>query len=201
MSTLLAVLLAGSSAVANIDLEWRPLDQTVEVGQPVGIGLYAASDSDEDQTFNSMQVIMEWDSAFLQLDGTDPTGGVGLATSAFTANDSWGFNETNPPADGDGLWFGFAPIVWPPEELPATPEGSLLTTIMFTALDVTPSTLVNMLVTAQKPGHPVCYTQIWSGTSNVVGQLGGAADVTIIPEPAGLALFAAGVLTLGVRRR
>lgn len=185
----LGLLLAPLPASANIDLEWRPLDQTVCVGDPVGIGLYAVSDSDEVQTFNSLQVLMEWDPGYLELTGTDLTGGVGLESSAFTAGDSWGFNETQPPADGDGIWFGFAPVVFPPEELPATPEGSLLTTIMFMALAETPGTLVDMLESGQQPGHPLAHTEIYSGTSNVVGTLGGPANVTIIPEPATIGLM------------
>ena len=188
-------------ALADIDLEWRPLSQTVNVNDAVGIGLYAVSDSEEDQLFNSVQVIITWDPVYLELIGTDLTGGIGLDSAAFTAGDSFGFNESNPPTDGDGICFGFAPIAFPPVQLPATQAGSLLATIVFDALVETPSTLVNMLASGLKPGLPLAETMVMSGTYDVFGNPGVPASVTIVPEPASLVFLVLGALALSTRRR
>jgi len=48
------------AALADIDLEWRPLNQTVDVGDSLGIGLYAVSDTVDPQGFSAVQVIIEW---------------------------------------------------------------------------------------------------------------------------------------------
>jgi hypothetical protein len=170
--------LAAVSASAAINLEWRPLSQTANLGDPVGVGLYAVSDSNQGQVFNSAQVIMTWDPAYLLLTGVDQTGSVGLMVSAFTPNDSFGFNESNPPTDGDGIWFGFVQFG---ETRTATPQGSLLTTVMFNALALTPGTPVTMHEDGQKPSRPPAETWVISGTYNVLGTLSGPAIVQIVP--------------------
>jgi hypothetical protein len=198
-TVLVMLALVLPAAYANINLEWRPLEQTVNVGDPVGVGLYAVSDSTADQLFNSVQVILAWEPSYLQLIGVDQSGSIGLFTSAFTAGDSFGLNETNPPTDGDGMWFGF---VSPGQTRPATPAGSLLTTIMFQALAETPSSLVDMLDTVQNGEHPAAFTKVIQGTDDVVGTLSISASVEIVvPEPSGLFLFGAVALTLANRRR
>jgi len=152
---LLWILLAAPALAGTINLEWRPMFQTVNVGDPVGVGLYAVSGTGVDEPFNSAQVIMTWDTSFLLLTGVDQTAAVLQPpndTSAFLPGDSFGFNESNPPADGDGIWFGF---VSTGQTRDATVAGSLLTTIMFDALAETPGTPVSMLYNAQKPGRPM----------------------------------------------
>lgn len=49
-----AVLVA-IPAWANINLEWRPLSQTVEVGDLIEIEIWAVSDSSADQMFSAAQ--------------------------------------------------------------------------------------------------------------------------------------------------
>ena len=177
--------LAGTTA-ADIDLEWRPLSQTVNVGDPLGIGLYAVSDSSEAQWFSSTQVILSWDPTYLELTGNDTAGALPLFGSSFLLGDSFGINEANPPADGDGMWVGLAPFG---QELDVTPEGSLLTTITFNALAETPGTWVTMLESSQHPPLPPGYTKMLNAQSeDVLGQLGSPASVTIVPEPSTMAL-------------
>jgi hypothetical protein len=186
-------VLFSSSAVASIDLEWRPLAQTVNVGDPVGIELYAVSDSSESQWFSSTQVIIGWDPAYLELTGNDITGALPLFSSSFLPGDSFGINEADPPADGDGMWVGLAPFG---QELAATPEGSLLTTITFNALAETPGTWVTKLEDAQYPPLPPGYTRMLNlQGDDVLGALGAPALVTIVPEPSTLLL---GVLSVAV---
>ncbi len=179
-----------------VNLEWRPLDQTVNLGDAVGVGLYAVGADNMDVEFNSAQVIMTWDPTYLQLTGVDNTGAIELDVSAFTPGDSFGFNEANPPADGDGIWFGLASLG---ETVTATPDGTLLTTMMFDALMETECTYVEMLASGQKPDRPVAYTKVIQGTYNIVGDLSAPACVTIVPEPTSFALL--GLAALLLRRR
>jgi len=196
---LLWILLAAPALAGTINLEWRPMFQTVNVGDPVGVGLYAVSGTGVDEPFNSAQVIMTWDTSFLLLTGVDQTAAVLQPpndTSAFLPGDSFGFNESNPPADGDGIWFGF---VSTGQTRDATVAGSLLTTIMFDALAETPGTPVSMLYNAQKPGRPMAYSKVIQGTYNVLGTMSDPAIVEIVPEPVSFVLVLAGALI--VRRR
>jgi MYXO-CTERM domain-containing protein len=195
---LVGLCLVVPAVQANIDLEWRPLSQTVIVGQPLGIGLYAVSDSSQSQWFSAAQVIIGWDPAYLLLTGNDDTGGVDWLGSGFIPGDSFGINEANPPADGDGMWTGMVTFG---EERPASPAGTLLTTITFNALALTSETLVTILPSASHPPYPTGYTKLLSLQGSVLGNLGSPAGVTIIPEPAGLTLLALGGLLLGARRR
>lgn len=143
-------LLAGP-AMAAINLEWRPASQTAGVGASVGLGLYAVSDSPQDQSFSSVQVIVDWDPTYLKLTGNSTVGALGFLGSSFLPGDSFGINEATPPADGDGMWFGLAPFG---QQLSATPQGSLLTTIMFQVLSETSGTWVTMLSSAQYQPRP-----------------------------------------------
>jgi len=177
-----AILFLGAVPLAaNINLEWRPLFQTVRAGDQVAIGLYAVSDSDEDQHFNSAQAIIFWDPTVLQLTGTDVTGSIGLSTSAFLFGNSFGLNEANPPADGDALWVGMVSLGETRPAHPA-PEGSLLTYITFTALaesDIE-GTAVSLVRSVTLPGHPTARSKVMSGTHDALGTLSGPAIVDVL---------------------
>lgn len=199
LAAALAMAALASASSILIDLEFRPSVQSVSVGDPVNIGVYAVGQGGATGHFNSLQAIVTWDPGFLQLAGTSLAGSIGLASSDFTAGDSWGLNEFNPPADGDGMWFGFAPITFPPTQLPATPAGSLLATLKFTALAETTGAWVAGLESFQKPGFPAAFTEIYDQTYNVFGDYRNAARVEIVPEPASVLLIALSVFSL--RRR
>lgn len=190
----LAALLITPAAQASINLEWRPLAQTVSVGDPVGVGLYAVSDSGVSQDFSSTQVIIEWDPGFLELTGNDDTGGIGWLGSSFMPGDSFGINEADPPADGNGMWMGTLM-----GEVPVFPEGTLLTTITFNALLETTGTPVGMLSELTIPTYPTGRTKMLDFEGSVLGTLGEDAMVTIIPEPSTAILF--GLVMVGLIRR
>lgn len=58
---------------AAIDLEWRPLLQTVGVSDIVEVGCYAVSDSSSDQSIGGVDIILTWDHEQLELLGhVDP---------------------------------------------------------------------------------------------------------------------------------
>ncbi|MFQ5425434.1 MAG: hypothetical protein ACE5F9_15825, partial [Phycisphaerae bacterium] len=65
-------------AAAGINLELRSPAPTAAVGQTVEAGLYAVSDSDLDQLFSAMDVILGWAPESLQFLGIDNTGAVPL---------------------------------------------------------------------------------------------------------------------------
>ncbi len=202
----LACLLGLSAAVpvvrASIDLEWRPLTQTVNLGDPFGIGLYAVSDSGGPEGFSAAQVIMEWDPEYLQLTGNSTAGAIDLMGSSFLPGDSFGINEANPPADGDAMWVGMVTFG---QERQATPEGVLLTTITFNALALTEpgGSLVTLLPDNSghpHPPYPLGYTKMLNlAGESVLGTLGPSAVVHVIPEPGGwVVLFS---VMLAFRRR
>ncbi len=164
-------------AQGEINLEFRPANQVVSVGDPVNVGLYAVSDSDSDQPLLSVQVIFSWDVNFLQLLGLDQTGAVGLAGSFFPAGDPFGLNEEIPPQDGDGLYIAFAP---PGSPVAATPAGTLLTTFQFLALDETAGTPVDILASG---GDPAGQTVVSDSTGDVTGTLSGAIVEILVATP------------------
>ncbi len=174
--------LATSPAAANINLEFRPADQTVSVGDTVSVGLYAVSDDKTDQFMASAQVIVAWEPAFLQLLGNDDTGAVALLASFFPINDPYNLNESVPPQDGDGIYVAFAPLGNP---VAATPKGTLLTTFQFKAVAETFNTPVDILGFG---GSPVGETIVFDATVpnlDVTGTLTGAkVEVAATSSPA-----------------
>ena len=173
-----AVLAPATAWAARIDLEWRPAAQAVLVGADFGVELWAAAEGSQPVSLNSLQVITTWEPGFVRLDGVSLAGTVGLQTAAFTPGDSFGFNEANPPGDGDGILFGYVQLG---HSVAIPPEGALLATLQFSALAPTSGTPVGMLATAQKPGRPRAETMVMSGTYNVVGTL--SAPALIADQP------------------
>ena len=51
----------------DVNLELRPVEPPVRVGDVVEIGLYAVSDDQTDQIVRGMQVILQWDPVHLGL--------------------------------------------------------------------------------------------------------------------------------------
>jgi hypothetical protein len=171
-------------AGAAIDLEFRPQQQTVMVGETVGLGLYAVSESS--QSFSAIQAIFAWQPGHLQLLGLDETGSVGLLSSAFPVGDPFGLNEVVPPQDGDGLYLALAFLGVP---IDATPQGTLITTFQFAALNAVDETIVGFLATG---GNPPGETIVFDGevpNFDVTGQLLGATVQIVIPAPGTLIIL------------
>lgn len=187
---------AASAGEELINLEWRPDALTVEVGEPVALGLWAYTNPEETQLFRALDMVFTWDPTYLRLDGLDPTGAVDLLSSGFPPNDAYGLNELVPPQDGDGYYRAWAHLGQP---IQVSPAGILLTTLEFTALTLTDGTLVDIAVSG---GSPLLETTVWGGpdaNTNVTGTLGETC-VQIVPEPATLTLLALGACAL-LRRR
>lgn len=173
-----ASLIVSVPASAVVNLELRPAFQTVEVGQPVQVGLYAVSPTS--QSFASVDVVLLWTQALIDLTGNSNVGAVPLLVSSFPAGDPYGLNLNLH--DGDAFYVAFAMLGNP---VVATPSGTLLTTFQFTAT-ATGSAMIEMPLT-----HPSgARTRVLDGTVpnlNVTGTVTGAViDVIADTCPADL---------------
>ncbi|GMU81784.1 MAG: hypothetical protein AMXMBFR47_16550 [Planctomycetota bacterium] len=170
-----AMALVAATAAANINLEYRPTQQTVQVGDVIQVGLFVVSDDPEaDQSLSSMSVIIAWDPADLDLIGIDCGGCPNWIFSGFP-DDPFGLNEVIPPQDGDGLYVGLAALGVP---VVATPEGTRATTLRFVALRPAAPTTLRILSSG---GTPATHTVVYDGhvpNLNVTGTISNA-DVTI----------------------
>jgi len=181
-----ATILSTAAADALVNLEWRPLQQSVTVGSPVAIALYAVSDSAVPQLISAMDVIVEWDPAYLQYVQLGDPQPYWLADGFFDGSPD-DLNENLQ--DGSAMYTAWANLG---ESVAVPQEGLLCVEFEFLALASTSSTLVRILPTFGQ----VAMTQVLDGTSpnlDVKGTLG-SADVAIVPEPSS---FAALVLSMG----
>jgi len=196
------VLLAFCPTVGGwtISLDFRPVSQIVGVGDPVDIDVFAVSDDADDHPLSAADIAFTWEIGYLQLLGVDNSGAVPGSSAFFTVGDPYALNEAMPPADGDGLLTFFAPLL---AAIDATPAGTYLTTLEFSALAETAGTDVTMIdVPGGGYGTP---TVVWDGTPgmanhDVTGSIG-AATVIIVPEPAALVLLTMGGVLVSIRRR
>jgi hypothetical protein len=164
--------LATAPAAAEINLEMRPSFQIVYLGldDTVEIGLYAVSDDETDQLLSALDAVIQWQPGFLQMVG-NVEDNMDLMFSGYFLNDPYGLNEADPPKDGDGYYTAWA---MPGVDLPATPEGTLITKFVFEPLAVTPGTPFDIPATG---GDPPGETVVWSGdepNTPVTGTLSGA---------------------------
>jgi hypothetical protein len=196
-SAVFLCIVAAASASADVNLEFRPVASTINLGDTAQVGLYATWDgSGLGQTASAIEVAFGWDTSFLSLLGLDGTGGATLLSSGFPAAGSGGLNEAALPADGDGFYLAFASLGSPIDTTVA--GGALVTTFLFQGLNLTPGTPIDMLAAA---GSPVVETRVFDGiipNTVVTGTLSGTS-ITIIPSPGGLALI--GISAFSMRRR
>ncbi len=190
---LIGVIGLSGTAGALVDLQWRPAQQTVNVGEPVVIGLYAVSDSSEDQLISAMDVIVRWDPAFLS--------GVSLGDPqpAWLTDGFFGSapDEINQDlADGDVMYTAWANFGG---SAAATPQGLLCVEFEFTALAPVESTTVYIDTAFGSSAE----TKVFDGTvpnHDIKGTLG-TAQVTVVPEPASLSALMLGVAGMWIRKR
>lgn len=189
----LAMLLPATKAAAFINVEFRPAFQSVPVGSTVNIGVYAVSDNASNQGFSAAQVILSWQPTYLHMLSNSTSGAISLLSSSFPSPDPYGLNESTLPGDGTAMYVALATFGSPAQ---ATPAGSLLTTLRFTALAATGLTSISPTPTG---GSPVGLTVVFDGTTpntSVTGTLTGAG-VQIVPAPSSLAAL----LTIGALAR
>ncbi len=122
---------------ANVNLEWRPVFQTSELGQTIQIDLYAVSDNAADQGLSVVDAILQWDPQHLELLGNVDNGPYDWLASGFP--DDSGFDGLNAPFsggdpfvpanDGNALYTAWSQFNPPPAA--ATPDGLLVTSFEF----------------------------------------------------------------------
>jgi hypothetical protein len=195
-SAVFLCMVVAATASAEVNIEFRPVASTINLGDTAQVGLYATWDgSGLGETASVIEVAFGWDTSFLSLLGLDGTGGATLLSSGFPAAGSGGLNEAALPADGDGFYLAFASLGSPIDTTVA--GGTLVTTFLFQGLNLTPGTPIDMFTSA---GSPIVETRVFDGVipnTVVTGTLTGTS-IAIIPSPAGLALF--GVSAMCIRR-
>jgi hypothetical protein len=190
---LAALLGVGNVARAKINLEWRPAAQVVNLNDTVNIGLYAVSDNSGDQSMSAMDVILDWDTTYLDLTGVVNNGPYTWMFSGFP-DDSGLDGLNNSWADGDALYEALSVLGSPAS---ATPMGLLVATLQFEALALTPGTMLDIVPSRGSFTNSRVYDGTVPGLA-VQGSMG-SAQVTIVPEPASLLVLGAGALAM--RRR
>lgn len=193
----LALTVIAPSAHALVSLEFRPLNQSVFVGDTISIGLYATAPTNE--SFVAVDTILIWTDSIMNPVGSNQLGG------AYNNWTSSGFlnNEMNQSlSDGNAFWTGLGPLFGTQPE--GTPAGTLLTTFTFTALQVGTATL-QMPASYNWPGRPQPFESKVYGPQNqdITGTLAATATVNVqaVPEPATMAALGLGALALLKRRR
>lgn len=126
------VLLLAANVYAEVNLEWRPVSQVVDVGEAVRVGLYAVSDDSTEQSVAGIDAILAFSSASLRLEGRSDEGPYAWLASWFP-DDSQLDKLNEDWLDGDALYQAVRRGSPEPPAY-ATPEGLLVTTIVFTAV-------------------------------------------------------------------
>ncbi len=196
-SALLGMVFAAPAEAALVNLSFYPPAQIVNVGDTVEINLVATStDPNTPMDIGAVDAILEWEAGYL--------GTVGY--TAAHAGYAWMFEGffNNPDGlnanlgDGNAMYTALAQVTQ--AAYAPGPPGLIVTTLQFTALAETPGTLVSFLPEYGQFSR-TRVMKFSPANLEVTGEIGGAALVTIIPEPtaAGLLLLSAGLLL--IRRR
>lgn len=152
----LSVLLAASLAPGAINLTLEPAGIDVETGASLTVQLWARADTA--QSFDGVEVLLNWDSTLLTLTGHDDSAGTYTwGSSGFP--DGSQFNADL--GDGDALYQGFAALG---TDSPST--DLLVTTLQFTAGQQTGTTVLTIVQDSN--------TEIASGGQSVLGTVTGA---------------------------
>ncbi len=157
LPTMLAGMLLAGPALANINLDFRPITEPC-AARDLTVSLYAVSDNDQNQSIAAMDVILQWDPLVLQLMGIDNSGPYPYSWlfSGFS-NDQGLDGLNNTWADGNALYTALAQLGNPPVPAWATPEGLLVVTFKFKKLQVGSPTLLEMLPSFGLYSHTVVY--------------------------------------------
>lgn len=137
----IASIVCSAEAVADVNLEWRPANQVVsEVGATVDIGLYAVSSDGTEQGMATIEAILVWNPARLELLGLVNNGPYNWFRSSFPDDSGAAFDGLNAPFtglpdnDGDAWYNAWSSLAGAPAM--ATADGLLLTTFQFRMLSV-----------------------------------------------------------------
>ena len=171
-----ALIASAPWAWAEVDLAWSPQRQSIAVGAVVDIGLLAVSDSDADQSFVAMDVVLTWDPAILELQGNVDNDSYPWLVSDFQPDEGDGLNDSL--LDGDAKYTALGNFSSPAT---ATPEGLLVTTFRFHAL--APAESAQVVIEPQLGQYS--FTRVFGAdypNQNVTGLLSDAS-VTVVISP------------------
>lgn len=179
------LVVAPGVSFGNVDLVLVATNDCVQVGDIVEIELYAVSDSAVDQPFSTVEAIIRWDSAVLELLLPDPASCTGtpfficgFLPNPDSLNDGSG-NPNLPDNDGDAMHTSLSspnPATRP--EAPP-PPGLLVTTFRFLALS--PVTDSSVFLDPSVPGGLSQTRVLEVNAVDVTGSLdGGSAIVTVV---------------------
>lgn len=178
-SAIAAAWLMPSAALAVpglVDLRLEPSTQTVAIGDSVSLGVIADSQNQLDQSVGFLGVVVVWDAQALALTGHSNSGAFGWSSSGFPS-DGAGVNATHL----DGTAYFRAIVQLGGSLATATPTGSLMTTLQFTALpsssgstSVTIVPCIDTTCTMVLSAHP-----FEPGASNITGELGAGVEVNV----------------------
>ena len=199
----LVVLTWTPTVLAYVDLALLPASQTTTEDAMVEMGLYAISDSAENQAVSGIQAVLTWNPAALELVGCEDNGPYDWLMSGLL-DDSQADGLNNSLLDGDAFYQAAAQFTVPAE---ATPEGLLGTTLRFRALAQTGIT--HDVIEPELGAFSRTRVFKFGGVNeDVVGSLSGASVTITAPIPTvsawgfvamTLLVLAAGMLVL--RRR
>lgn len=195
---IMAIASFPSLSLGAINLQIQPVTSPVNVGQPVGINIFASPSSGSTEALLSFQMIFTWNTAHLQLTGHSVAGAPSYTGAGFP-NDPYGLNGPGVPSDGNAIFVVFGPLGG---NVPISPGGTFLGRLNFNALSPTApgGTPINILATGGAGGTT---TVFGAGGPNldVTGILSGTF-VTIIPAPMTASVLAlGGVMAMPRRRR
>ena len=159
------VLVFGLSgaAFALINLEWRPSQQTVTVGDSFTVGLYMKSDSAQNQFTIGMEVIMLWDPAYIDYQGLGPRQAIWDMMAGWGP---WVMNSNLHDGDAFFNTMTFTAAA-------ATPAGVLCQEFYFKALQ--PIAATYLTIPATRSGDHLYTTFVQDASIpnyNIVGTLG-----------------------------
>lgn len=191
IALMLALSAAARPSAAAVNLEFRAEQESVFVGDEVRVGLYASADSRMTEIMSALQVILTWNTNYLDLVGLDGAGGASFSFSGFPTTGSFGLNEAPIPQDGDGLYLGlsFAGVA----ALPGL--GTLITTFIFDSIAPVEITGIGMPATGGIGGTTTVASGIVPGL-DLTGTLTGTS-IAILSGPLYAAEFNPGMASTG----
>jgi hypothetical protein len=191
---MLSVMPAVSQGAINLELrQFHP--NPLPVGGFADQDLYAVWDGSGDDTISAIDLLFTWDPAHLSMDGSDDSFSETPILASFFPTGSGEVNDASPPTTGQGQVTVFMQAG---QTATISQTGTLVTTLLFTALSPTPGTPISLV--SQIDTH---HTKVYGGAvenSDVTGTLTGST-VVITPEPGALVLLAAAAAPLCIRRR
>ena len=167
------ILAATPTSLADINLELRARSTLVDVGEVIEIDLLAISDSAQPQTMAAVDALFDWDTGKLQLDPNVVNPGANPPSDPY--GPMWCFSgfPANAPF---GQYSGWGAL-GTPLAAEIGPDGTLLTTIRFTALQPATATTIDLINVNGDPSSGA--TAVWSSAIPGLTVTGTTLGVTI----------------------